>query len=179
MTPTRAIGFGLLVAAVSAGACAPVKVASFADSRADFASYRTYAWADDAARTTGDPRLDNNPFFHDRLQRDADIQLARRGYEKAGSGPADLTLHYYASVTQDVDVTKARGGGYEVCRTCGVPSVYEAGSIVFDLVDQKTNKLIWRGWATGSMDGAIDNQAFMEERIDAAVARVISTLPRR
>jgi len=68
---------------------------------------------------------------------------------------------------------------YETCTTCGLPNVYDVGSIVLDLVDPKTNKLIWRGWATGSMDGAIDNQAFMEQRIDDAVARVVSTLPRK
>jgi hypothetical protein len=178
MMITRSIGAGLLLAAVSTGACAPVKVASFADSRADFTAYRTYAWADDAARTTGDPRLDNNPFFHDRLKRETDVQLARRGYEKASSGTADLSLHYHASVTQEVDVMNA-DRGYETCTTCGLPSVYEAGSIVLDLVEPKTNKLIWRGWATGSMDGAIDSQAFMEQRIDDVVARVVSTLPRR
>jgi len=178
MIITRSIGVGLLLAAVGTGACAPVHVSSFADRLADFTAYRTYAWADDAARTTGDPRLDNNPFFHERLKQETDVQLARRGYEKATIATADLSLHYHASVTQDVDVMNS-DRQYETCTTCGLPSVYDVGSIVLDLVDPKTNKLIWRGWATGSMDGAIDNQAFMEQRIDDAVARVVSTLPRK
>lgn len=174
----RYVGAGLVAAAVMSAACAPIRVNSFVDSRADFRVYRTYAWADDKPRATGDPRLDNNPFFHERLQRDADAQLSTRGYEKAAGAAPDLLLHYHASFTQEIDVAGA-DQSYQACRDCGYPSVYEAGSIVLDFVDARTNRLVWRGWAKGSMDGAVDNQAYMEERIDDAIARVVATVPRR
>lgn len=172
-----ALGVTAAAAAIAAAACAPLTVHSFADSRAPFAAYRTYAWADDKPASTGDPRLDNNPFFHERLRRDADTQLATRGYEKSGSAASDLVLHYHASFSQQLDVA-AVDHPYDVCTDCGVPSVYDAGTIVLDLVDRHTNKLVWRGWAHGSMDGAIDDQPSMEKRIDEVVARVVATVPR-
>jgi hypothetical protein len=62
--------------------------------------------------------------------------------------------------------------------TTAEPYVYEAGTIVVDLVDADTSRLVWRGWAEGSIDGAIDDQTFMEHRIDEAVARIMERLPR-
>jgi len=38
--------------------------------------------------------------------------------------------------------------------------------------------LIWRGWAEGSIEGVIDNQTWMESRIDEAVAKILERLPR-
>jgi hypothetical protein len=55
---------------------------------------------------------------------------------------------------------------------------YEAGTLVIDVVDARTNRLIWRGWAENTMDGAIDNQDWMEKTIDHAVARIFTQLPR-
>lgn len=178
MRPMLGFATGALAAAVSLAACAPIQVHSFADSHADFTLYRTYQWAGDTPRSTGDPRLDNNPFFHERLQRQTDVALAARGYEKIGGGSPDLVLHYHASITQAIDVATT-GRSYDVCTDCGAPSVYDAGSIVLDFVDPHTNRLVWRGWAKGSMDGAIDNQALMEQRVDEAVTRVVATVPRR
>jgi Domain of unknown function (DUF4136) len=48
-----------------------------------------------------------------------------------------------------------------------------------DLVDAPTDTLVWRGWAEGSIQGAIDDQTLMEERIDEAVARILARLPRQ
>jgi hypothetical protein len=180
MTLTRSLSIGVLAAVLTSGACAPIKVNSFVDQRADFSLYRTYAWADDTPRATGDPRLDNNPFFHERLQSDADNGLAARGFERARSGSPDLMLHYHASFTQEIDVARLdREYEYDTSQDGGVPSVYEAGSVVLDFVDTRSNRLVWRGWAKGSMDGAINDQAYMEQRLDDVVARVVATVPHR
>jgi hypothetical protein len=56
--------------------------------------------------------------------------------------------------------------------------VYDAGTLVVDLVDRRANKVIWRGWAEGSVDGMIDNQDWMEQKIDDAITRIMERLPR-
>jgi hypothetical protein len=101
--------------------------------------------------------------------------LASRGFEKATS--PDLLIHYHASVTQDIYISggERRDGDCEGCR----PEVYDAGTLLIDLVDARTNRLVWRGWAKSSIDGVIDNQDWMEQRIDEAVARILEKLPRR
>ena len=37
---------------------------------------------------------------------------------------------------------------------------------------------VWRGWAEGSIEGAIDDQQWMENRIDRAVTQILAKLPR-
>lgn len=167
------------ISALALAGCATVSVGSFRDRGADFTRYRTYDWGPPDSWSTGDPRLDNNPFFQERVRADVDEQLATRGFEKTTSGRPDLRIRYRASVTQRIDSPGIdRESGYCVTHDCG-PYVYEAGTLLIDLVDTGTNRLVWRGWAEGSVDGVIDNQQWLEQRVDAAVTRIFKQLPRR
>jgi len=69
--------------------------------------YRTYNWAVEAPKATGDPRLDSNPFFDDRVHAAVEKALATRGFEKADSAAAQLLLHYHVSITQEIDLGAA------------------------------------------------------------------------
>lgn len=169
----------LTVTAFALAGCASMSVSTYLERGADFTKYRTYSWAPAEALDTGDPRLDNNPFFHERIQADVEKELASIGLEKIASGGPDLVVHYRASVRQriyvnDIDPEK----GYCDANNCK-PGVYEAGTLLLDFVDARTDKLLWRGWAEDSVDGAIDNQELMEQKIDKAVARILERLPRR
>jgi hypothetical protein len=157
--------------------CATMRLNTYAAPGFDVDAYRTYTWAAGDQLATGDPRLDNNPFFLERLRTAVDQQLAERGFERVTSGRADLLLHYHARVEQQLDL-RATDDPSEHCDECD-SSVYDAGTIMLDLVDGPTNTLVWRGWAEGSIQGAIDDQQLMEERIDEAVARILARLPRR
>jgi hypothetical protein len=165
------------LAALALSACATMNVRSFVERGANLAQYRTFDWGPAAMRETGDPRLDNNRFFYERIQLDVETQLAGRGFEKDASGTPDLLVHYHASVTQQINPNGA-DQPYVRCEDCN-PYVFEAGSVVVDLVDARTGRLVWRGWADDTMDGAIDNQDWMEKTVDEAVARILEQLPRR
>lgn len=164
---------GLVILALALSGCASTSVSSYVARGANLQEHRTYNWAPADARSTGDPRLDNNRFFQERVQAAVEEQLANRGFEKAAS--PDLLVHYHASVTQEIDISGAeRNGGYgDDCQ----PEVYDEGTLLIDLVDARTEQLVWRGWAQGSIDGVIDDQRLMEQRIDAAVARIMRKLP--
>lgn len=165
------------IAALALAGCATMNVGSFVERGAEFSRYRTYGWGPAEALETGDPRLDNNPFFHERVRSAVDGLLAARGFERTTSGTPDLLLHYHANITQRIDVNAIdqRYGYCDECRSY----VYDAGTLTLDFVDTRTNKLVWRGWAERSMEGVIDNQEWMEERIDEAVRRILERLPRR
>ena len=62
----------LLLVAGGAAACAPLHVNAFTESGVRF-TFRTYAWAAGAAVPTGDPRLDNNRFFSERVRDSAAV----------------------------------------------------------------------------------------------------------
>ena len=57
--------------------------------------------------------------------------------------------------------------------------VYDAGTLLLDFIDTRTNTLAWRGWAEGSLDGVIDDQQWMEKTLDEAVESILERLPRR
>jgi hypothetical protein len=178
MTPAgrvRRFAAALAAAGLLAG-CATTNVNSFVARGVDFSQFKTYAWAPESDLATGDPRLDNNPFFMERVRASAERELAARGFGKVTSGMPDLVLHYHASVRQQLDLSTV-DQKYGDCDTCGA-SVFDQGTLTLDLVDARTNKLIWRGWSERSLDGVVDNQDIFEKQIDQAVVRIVQTVPR-
>lgn len=136
--------------------CATYRVNAYLERGADFDRYRSYAWAPPDAFSTGDPRLDNNRFFSQRVEEAVDMQLAARGFEKTGAAAADVLIHIHTRAGQSIEV----------------------GTLMVDLIDRRTNRLAWRGWSEDSFDGVVDDQRWMEETIDKTVARILARLPR-
>ena len=81
-------------------------------------------------------------------------------------------------MNQRLDVYRAdREQGY--CYGNCEPEVvnYEQGTLVIDVVDARTKKVVWRGWAQDTMTGVIDNQARLEKQVDEGVTRMMLLLP--
>jgi hypothetical protein len=167
------------IAAVAVAGCATLTVSSHIERGINFAEYVTYDWGPPDGLPVGDPRLDNNPFFNDYLQGAIEKKMAAKGYDRALAGGADLLIHYHASVNQKIDVYGV-DHQYGYCYNNCEPqySDYEEGTLVIDLVDTNTNKVVWRGWAQDSMNGIIDNQQRLEKQVDESVMKMMERLPR-
>ena len=168
----------LMLSALTAG-CAAMTVSSHIERNVTFSDYATYDWGPRDALPIGDPRLDNNPFFRDYAEGAIEKMLAARGYERATGLDADVLVHYHASVNDRIDVYAAdTAHGY--CNGNCEPRViqYQEGTLVIDLVDRRTNKVVWRAWAQDTMDGIIDDQDRLERQVDAGVTRMMQMLPR-
>jgi hypothetical protein len=177
MTPFRVFAGGLAIAAGAlVAACAPVTVTTFTERGVDVAAYRTFAWERIDAGVRGDPRLDNNAFFHDSVRDAIERQLRLRGYEPDGVHP-DAYVHYHASARQKVYVS-GQERSTERCRDCSV-EVYDEGTLLVDLTDARTGRLVWRGVAESGLPNDVDNQTRMEETIERVVDRIFARLPRR
>jgi hypothetical protein len=162
-----------LVAAAAIAGCATLTVGWSAARGFDSRSYRTYEWSRSEPAATGDPRLDSNPFVHERIRQAIDRRLQASGFERGAPESAELLLHYHLSMTQRVDVihidrTESYGHSTEIPAT-----VYDANTLVLDVVDRRTRVLVWRGWAEEFL-GAIDDQPRMEQQIDRAVDRLLA-----
>lgn len=167
-------------AALSSGACATMNVSSHVERAADFSRYTTYDWGPADALPTGDPRLDNSPFFNDYMQGAVEKAFAKRQIARvAPNGTPDLLLHYHANVSQRIDVNRVdQQRGYCADEACiSRVTEYEAGTLVLDVVDTRTNRLVWRGWAQTPFDGVIDNQSRLAEVVDEAVAKMMARYP--
>lgn len=174
---TAGIALALASAALLA-ACATMKVNSFTERGANLRQYRSYAWGPADKFSTGDPRLDNNRFFDERVRARVEKELAQRGFEKSNTADPDVLVHYHTNVSQDIDVRDLDSPSSYCAQNDCRPFIYDKGTLFVDLVDRRTAKLVWRGWAEGSFDGVIDNQSWMESRIDEAVTKILTRLPR-
>ena len=171
--------YGILLVTAALAGCATLTVSSHIERDVDFSQFVTYDWGPPDNLPVGDPRLDNNEFFRDYLEGAVEKRLAAKGFERAVNGEADLLIHYHASVSQKVDVYEAdRPYGYCYGDNCNARIVdFEQGTLVIDVVDRRTNKVVWRGWAQDTMTGVIDNQSRLQEQVTKNVAAMMAALP--
>ena len=155
-------------------------VSSHVERGLDLSHYQTFNWGSADALPTGDPRLDRNPFFNDRVQGAVETGLRAKGFQlTAIDASADQLIHYHASISKRIDVNQV-DSRYGYCSQAVCPPEvveYEAGTSVLDIVDARTNKLIWRGWAQNSVEDMLNDPERMAKMIDDAVERMLLRLP--
>jgi hypothetical protein len=125
----------------------------------------------------------NNPFFKDHFQGAVERQLTARGIVQTGSDTEapDLLVHYHANIAPRISVNQgdqSYGACYDENCTVRVLDT-DVGTIVLDVVDARTNRLIWRGWAQTSIEGVLDHPQRFQARITEAVTRMLAQLPTR
>jgi hypothetical protein len=174
----RANGFalaGVVAVATIAMACATMRVGSYVARGTDFARYQTYAWAPPDPLPIGDPRLDHNPIFTDYLQGAVERGLGKHHLLLVPTSAApDLLIHFHGSVRQVLDVATAeRGRGVITSGDIGIID-YDEGTLVLDMIDARTNALVWRGWAIDSLSGILETQDRMEQKLDEAVTKMLA-----
>lgn len=164
------------LAAFAVSGCATMTAGSYAQRGVDFAQYHTYTWGPPDALPTGDPRLDANPFFEDHFEGAVEQQLARRGFGLVQENP-DLIVHWHASVTQRLQVHGVEGicTGEQDCQPRATD--YDSGTLVIDVLDARTKKVVWRGWSQDVMNGVITNQDRLEQHVENAVRRMFVEFP--
>jgi hypothetical protein len=169
----------VVAAALALSGCATMNVSSHVERGLDFTGYHTYSWGPADALPTGDPRLDKDPFFQDHMQGAVEKALGTKGFTLVTSGSPDLLFHYHANVTQRLEVNGLdERRGYCTPEGCpGGVEAYEAGTIVVDIVDARTNRVIWRGWAQDRLSHFMDNRDRMAREIDEAVIQMMKQLP--
>ena len=169
----------LTVATLTLVGCATaMTVSSHVDRGIDFTRYHSYDWGPADALPTGDARLDKDPFFQDHVQGEVEKALAARGFAGPTSDTPDLLIHYHASINERINVSRVdRNYGYDYDNGAPEISNYEAGTLVLDIVDARTNRVIWRGWAQDSVEDVLKNRDRMARKIREAVTRMLATMP--
>ncbi len=166
-----------LVSLATVTACAAMSVNAYFDPQSDYASYRTYRWEPAESPPTGDPRLDASPFFDSRIRSSVERELATKGLQQVASDSADLLVHYHVSIRDKVEVFSVdREYGYEFGPEDQVHE-YEEGTLVLDIVDARSARVIWRGWVQTDVEGVVGNPQKMEQRIEKAVRLMLERLP--
>lgn len=160
------------VALVIAGCGGGVQTSADFDPAGDF-SARTYSWRD------GTPLP--NPLMGQRLVGAVDNQLQQKGFKRVPEG-GDITVTYHAAADKQLDVqTFSTGSPYGCWGGCMSGSMTSStvtpvtvGTVIVDLVDTKSNKMLWRGSAS---DAVSSDPKENEQKIYEGVSKMFSEFP--
>jgi TolB-like protein len=80
-------------------------------------------------------------------------------------------------INRRLDVDRLdRERGYSPVAALGVFE-YESGTLVIDVVDAHTDRVVWRGWAEHSVDDILASRDRMAATIDRAVEQMLARFP--
>ena len=171
----------LLMGVMLGVACSTVSVSYDYDQDADFTKYQTYAWMPEPQASPADARaaLQRNQLLDKRIQSAVNAQLPGKGLRLDADAP-DLLLVYHTGVEEKVHVTDSghrfgrryRGwGGRNVTVT-----QYQEGTLIIDLVDARTNQLVFRTTGQAVLKDSPTPEE-MDEQVKEAVTKMFEGYP--
>ena len=178
----RQMQFGCLVSvavALGATACSHnIEVRTIAAADATFAGRSTFLILPVPPPRGGSRLAANDPMLVNSITYDAIRDEIRRAFEARGyvysPANADLAVAYYASAAPAMDI-RTFDYGYD---WRGFPRQYvdvvqyTQGTVIIDVIDPATHKLLWRGQGVAAVD--TDPNKFARElrkAVDAIVAK--------
>lgn len=175
-------------------ACAPSKVGHDVHPDASIPFYRSFGIleAKPSEAVPEDPRF--GPLL-DRHTEDAiDQALRRRGYELQTSGPVDFLVSYANEVSREQRHRSSPvsvGVGYGTYLGSGIglgtgwhgPSdvtsrTLAKGTLVIDVLEASTKRVVWRGWAKDTLSPGGDPRAEIFAAVDQILAEFPAAAPR-
>ena len=139
----------------------------------------------------------HSPILERHIRGEIDSELARLGYRRDTSGAPDFRVAFKVLTEKETDTYSGGYGGFYSPYSFGhghfghggfghfglspyygpgYVREYVRGTLVLDIVDGRTNELIWRGWATDRLD---DDPKPKQVRhyVTAAVQKILEEFP--
>lgn len=139
------------------------------DHHANFSQYKTYSWA----------KVDTpDPLWNDRVKQAVDRGLQAKGWQEV-STDGDVSL-VAVGTTRDKPTLETFYNGFDGWLWSGFADAttyvehYTEGTLVVDMFDTKTKKLIWRGSASDVLSGKPEKD---EKKLDKAVSKMFEHFP--
>ena len=146
------------------------------DPSADFTKIKNYAWVDGKTKA--------QPLNHERIVNGLDAQLAAKGWKKVDDeASADAVFIYNIASQQERTLSTMYGGvggwgyggwGVGMGTSTTYENVYTVGTMILDLYDAKTQKLIWRGTASDTIP---EKSSSLAKKIDKAIVKLMKKFP--
>jgi hypothetical protein len=161
-------------------ACSPeITVHTDYDPDYDLWTFKTFDWGKKIDIEQGKNPFHYNELNDKRIKSAVANELTSRGYKLTEVNP-DLTIHYHIVVDDKSIVTAAPDGhnysSYWKELETNLYS-YREGTLIVDLMDSKTNNLVWRGWAVSALESSYKPEE-IEKLINRAVAKIFRELPK-
>lgn len=166
---------------------------SVAATGAKTATLKTYAWYQEMPVAPVAYEKDYTANLNQYIRKAVEEELQQKGFTKTASGNPDVLVAYDVSVSvpveKDIPANYAEGFGYSYAYMSGyrysyghealpgyrAVDLYKNGTLIIDLINPKTNELIWRGWT----EGAISNFKAGYSTVQKEVTQVLQPLVQR
>lgn len=159
-----------VVLAITASAF-PSKVRTDYDHNVSFSLYKTYSWA----------KLDMpSSLWNDRVKEAVDKALAAKGWKEVPAG-GDVSIVAVGTTREKPTLyTFYNGfdgwmwGGFGDAVATTTVENYRVGTLILDMYDSNTKKLIWRGSASDTLS---DKPEKNEKKLDKSVQNLFEHFP--
>jgi len=154
-----------------------LKVYSDFDHSISIKKYKTFGWPENEKL-----EIKNNPLYNEFLdkviKKEVVVQLNSKGYQYSELHP-DLRMHYHIVLENwsiDPDPFGYLYDSYWLNRDIHLYE-YREGTLIIDLVDPKTDFLVWRGWLVNFKGQK--KPAQIEDQIEMATRKIYEKMPIR
>ena len=143
------------------------KVTSDYDNTVDFTQYKTYAWVLGS-------NVAKDPLWHQRIVGNIERQLEAKGLKRVDSNP-DVYVTYNSDLSEDVSIQGFGtgrpwlGGNFSAGKVTRIE-----GTLVVDIQDAQSKRLIWRGIAT---ETASDKREKNISKLEKTVSKLFKQYP--
>lgn len=172
-----------LMALFTAG-CAP-RIYTEQDDQASFVGYHSYAWvAPPGGKSVKDPILDSQ-ILEGRVHRAVTAELKARGFDEvAPEANPDFIVTYHTSSQEKIESSGAsfsfgfvdafpHGFGAVAVPVGGDVQSREEGTLMLDVIDGKSKRLVWRGWTKGW----VSQESYTDQAVNSAVQQILAKFP--
>jgi len=180
MTPLRWIP---VLSVLLFASCFPYAIKFDYDARANYASYKTFDWYAASRYAKEQAQGVNNPLMDRRVKNAVERELTAKGFTLNSKQDPDFLVTYYPIYRERRYRTATHMGwgyrpwwGASVGTTMVQEHRYEEGTIVLEIVDFKTNQLVWHSAAQGALTG-LENPEDAEEVVGQAVKEMLDRFP--
>ena len=151
--------------------CSSVQVNADYDKKANFESYKTYAFLKSSIDKVEISDLDKK-----RILRSIDEAMSTKGYTK--SETPDMLVSIFTKESQRVDVYNNAGFGWGWNPYWGMNysnvSTSTEGTLYIDMIDAKTKELVWQGEGSGYLTKDTNQK---DARIKEFVDKILAQYP--
>ena len=154
---------------------------------ADFNRYRTFAWGESEIKVSN-PVYDSD-LINKRIRHTVEDEFAKRGIRKNSNNP-DFLVRYHTYTEEKKESTGGYPyhyryypyGFYPFAYGWGYPFYwmspqqtreYTEGTMILDIIDRRSEELIWRG----SVSGNVEDESRLRKQIEKGIRAIMKKYP--
>jgi hypothetical protein len=178
----------LATASLLLGCGGGISVDTDFDPQADFASMRTYQWAQRTPSGDDDPRV-YNALVMGRIKNAVNTVLASKGFREVSSSP-DVYVAWHAAIEGKMSYETINnnygygwgrygGGGWGMGTSTSRTTTreWDEGMLLIDFIDGETEELVYRSVGQAKLSQAQETPQQAQERANEAVAIMLEDFP--